>query len=102
MGSQRGLVPKSYLADPQMRKLALDRMPQRPGLFDYGKESGFARDLIAVRSVNGKFGPVTMPVVRFWGSSARRDHIGDIVTMFVDGRARAELRMGAGGGRDHI
>ena len=80
-----------------MRTLAKERMPARPPIFDYGKESAFARDLIAVRSVSGDNGPITLPVVRFWGPSARKEHVGDRVQVFIDGKPRAELRMGEAG-----
>ena len=101
-GKRSGLVPKSYLTDPppvdlEQEERASERVPSRPLLLDYGKESGFARDLIAIRSRDGTTGTVTKPVVRFYGASARKEYAGERIQVFVDGRPRCELRLGADG-----
>jgi len=93
--SHRGLVPSSYLDNPNVRSVAkYERSRKLPG-FDYGKDDGYARDVIAVRSFDGTFAPCTMPIARFTGPSA--SCLGERVQVYVDGRASFEMRIGAGG-----
>jgi len=93
-GEDRGIVPTTYLEQPA-RCVVKNERARAPLGFDYGRVDGYARDVVAVRSLDGTRAPCTMPVARFNGSSAAR--IGERVQVYVDGRASFEMRLGAGG-----
>lgn len=91
---ERGLVPTAYLATlPQIVELAPPPyLNMRTAAA--GTRSGYARDLIAVRSHDLTRAPVTKCTLRFYGASAKIEHINDCVLMLVDGKQVATLRMG--------